>query len=297
MSWSRIQSASNFTGSAVTTLAATYGTSLTAGTKLIAIVQTNDTGNGFCTGVSDGNSNAFTKVADSGETGGYGGVQIWVLDTPVADVGTMQVITATRDANEKMSLLIQEVSGLATGTTGSVDGTPGTLNGNGGSGAVTTGTPTYSSAASNEYLITAVGLNNNGGSFPVLVSSSGSLTADPNNVSFAQAASECGAAYGNSTGGAETNGWAISPGGSSFLGWGVAFAAFKLASGVTRTAAAALTVTPSFAAAAARTAVTGAALTVTPALHATARNATAKNIPGHFFPFSQNATPGWFPFR
>ena len=67
-------------------------------------------------------------------------------------VGTKPTITATWASGGGLGLVVQEVSGLLAGnTTAMVDGTPGTLTGS----TTSTGSPTYSSTAANEFLVSA----------------------------------------------------------------------------------------------------------------------------------------------
>lgn len=227
MAWSRLQSASVFKNGANPTVA--YTSNLTAGTKLICAIL-NYTSGAHANTITDGNSNNFTKVADTGiSSGSFGGVQLWVLDTPAGDVGTTPTVTVTTSGNGPYAMVIQEVSGLKTGTTGSLDGTAGTLTGTQGSEPVTTGSPSYSSTAANEYLVSVVSDTTNGASFPTITPAA--LTADPNNQSFTNASTCTGIAYGNSTNGAESCGWTVSGGNGSFDGWGVILVAFQLASG------------------------------------------------------------------
>lgn len=134
-------------------MAATYGTALTSGTKLIAVVG-NDGGSGSVglpTGISDGtNSMTQLAVASSG-TNGHACVSLWAMDTPAGDVGATPTITASFSGSVDVSILIQEVSGLLPGnTTAMADGTAGTSSGTGGGN---TTSPSYSSTAASEYLI------------------------------------------------------------------------------------------------------------------------------------------------
>ena len=227
MTWTRRQSCSNFeTGSSV---AATFSTAnLTANSKLIAFVQSNVAASGQCTGISDGHGNNFTKIVDSGNPGaGFGGGQLWVLDTPAGDAGTKPAITATLDASTSTSLLVQEVSGLLAGTSGILDGTAGTLNNSTASGSYSSGSPSYSSTAVNEYLVSAFSSDSNGGQAYTLTAPGG-YTADAA-LSGSNFFSQVAIAYGNSANGAESGGWSVAGANGAYQGWGVILVAFKLA--------------------------------------------------------------------
>ena len=152
MSWSVLQSKSH-TAIASATVAATFGTNLTSGTKLIAVVSTSGGSNADPSSVQDGSGNTFTKVASVTRATA---LNLWLgyLDTPAGDVGTTPTITATvaGGGSDDASILVQEVSGLASG---GADGTAGTLAPQFGPG--TYGPPAYPSAAANEYLVYAYG--------------------------------------------------------------------------------------------------------------------------------------------
>jgi hypothetical protein len=225
MAWSRIQSVGVFhNGSSPS---ATFGAGLTSGTKLIVAVL-NYTAGAHISTMTDGGSGSFTKVADTGIcSGSFGGAQLWVLDTPAGDVGTAITVTTTTSGNGPYGMVCQEVSGLLAGTTGSLDGTAGITTGTQGAGSPTISSPAYSSTAVNEYLVSAISVNTNGGSFPTITPGSG--TADPNNQSFTNALNCTGIAYGNSSNGAETNNWSCTGGNGNYFGWGSILVAFQLA--------------------------------------------------------------------
>ena len=83
------------------------------------------------------------------------------LTVPGTFDGTKPVITATGTYAD-MALIIQEVTGLATGTTlaAMVDGTPAVIGG--GTSTTTTGLPAYTSTAASEYLIAVYGDDGDG---------------------------------------------------------------------------------------------------------------------------------------
>lgn len=114
MAWSRLQSAEGSSSSS-TSCAATYGTSLTSGTKLIAEVCAV----GATTlSVKDGAGNTLTRIAvvDLDGSSSNGELSLWAMDTPAADAGTKPTLTATLSTGSFnfTQILIQEISGLAT---------------------------------------------------------------------------------------------------------------------------------------------------------------------------------------
>src|SRR6202035_4100596 len=194
----------------------------TAGTKIIAAVGCflNGHAASVITSVQDAASNPLTLIGRV-TTGTTMDVSLWAMDTPAGDVGIKPAITVTATAGLGISLVVQEVSGLLAGnTTAMCDGT---LASNSGTGGASTGSPTYSSTASSEYLVSMYG--DDGG--PETWTKPAALTADPNDInsnSFATAA----IAYGNSTGGAESASWALT---GTATNWGTLLVAFKLAAG------------------------------------------------------------------
>jgi hypothetical protein len=212
--WAVLQSASAST--AATTVSATFSTAnVQAGTKIIAIVSVGATSAPAVTSVKDAALNTWTQVGNANQANGR--VYIFALDTPAGDVGTKPTLTATAAGTAGLGIVIQEVSGLASGnTTAMCDGTAGTLTGT----ASSTGSPSYSSAAAGEYLLSAYGDFGTGNT----VVPAGGWTPDAHNVN-ASTNSCCLAQYKSSTGGAETDGFTSADGG----GWAVAEIAFKLA--------------------------------------------------------------------
>jgi hypothetical protein len=227
-------------------VAATFGTNLTAGTKLLAFVQVADPSGGIdpvCTGVSDGGSGSFSLLSDVPSSGNPGsGVltqhsYIWELDTPAGDAGTKPTITAVLSggAGAYGDMLVQEVPGLLPGSS-CMDGTPGTLAGSATAG-YSTGTPAYASSAAGEYLV-AFYADNGGSGIPPSWTAPAGYTADPNAVN-SQAFGNIAVCYKDSTGGTESDGYAVAN--STFDLWGLVLVAFQLAStDITGTAALAL---------------------------------------------------------
>src|SRR6266705_1244179 len=103
---------------------------ISAGSKIIAYVTVDVPSGISVTGVADGASNAWTLIGRIAGAGSAQEASIWALDVPAGDVGTKPAITATASANCDMAILVQEVSGLASGnTTAMCDGSPATLTG------------------------------------------------------------------------------------------------------------------------------------------------------------------------
>ena len=224
MAWSRLQSASNGVG-AGSAVSATYGSNLTSGSKLIAVVTVFAT---TTSTVKDGAGNSFTKLASVGlnnNTASNGELSLWAIDTPAGDAGTTPTITATpASASGFYAILIQEVSGLLAGnTTAMLDGTAGTSFAN---SSTSLACGAYSSTAANEYLVALYGDDQNtDGTIPSSVSGSATYTLDASNLGSHEAVA---IAYGNSTGGAETATFTIP---ANTNDQGTILVAFKLAGG------------------------------------------------------------------
>src|SRR5580704_4878816 len=207
MAWSRVQSASAAANLPGTTQALAYSSNVSSGTKLIAVVVAN--GSVTTSTVKDGAGNSLTKILAQllDNTAADGELSLWAMDTPAGDVGTAPTLTATfsSSAVSTSGMLIQEVSGLAAGNTvaAMIDGTAGA---NFGAGGTSTGSPTYSSAASNEYLVSCVGDNENvtNGNY----TAPAGYTADPNNLNNNNLADVL-IAFKNSTGGTESASWTM----------------------------------------------------------------------------------------
>ena len=215
MGWAVVQSAKKAATSAIaTTGAAAFGTNLSSGTKIIAAVSVPY---GTVSGVSDG-TNSLTLIGRKTVTNLLD-VSLWAMDTPAGDVGTKPTITATLTNSAQSSVLIQEVSGLLPGnTTAMADGTPGS---NTGTGGASTGSPAYTSTASNEYLVSVYG--DDGG--PETFTKPTALTADANSVN-ANSYDDIAIAYGNSTNGTEAGSWALA---GTSADWATLLVAFQLA--------------------------------------------------------------------
>jgi hypothetical protein len=150
-----------------------------------------------------------------------GTLWIFVLNTPSGDAGTKPAIKATdNQSGDFVSLLVIEVSGLATGSTlaALVDGTAGGSSGT--SSPITN--PTYSSSVANEFLVSCVG-----DTMSATWTHPTGYTPSANNLngsSFADAS----LSYANSTGGTESAVWTFTGSGGQY---GSILVAFKLASG------------------------------------------------------------------
>jgi hypothetical protein len=221
VAWSVLQSVS-FSNSATTSYPATFTTAnLSAGSKLICAVASDASSAQTITSVKDGAGNTMTSLASVTLSDGTGIVALLAMDTPAGDVGTKPTITLTTGQSGSASMLVQEVSGLLAGnTTAMIDGTAGTA---AGSASGTTTNPTYSSNASNEYLIVIYGDAGNGITW---TAPSSPWTGDANgiNTSFNN---DVEIAYRNSTGTNETGQYSINGG----VDYGIVLVAFKLPGG------------------------------------------------------------------
>jgi hypothetical protein len=227
MAWSVLQSASfTETTAALTSFGVTYGTNLSAGTKLIAVVEASGGGSVSIstTQVKDGAGNSFTKIYAIGLDGNtiQGELSLWAMDTPAGDVGTKPTITATTSSGEfGANILVQEVSGLAVGNTTAamIDGSAQSVDGPSGA---TTGSPSYSSTAVNEYLMALYGDNC---SSTITWTAPGGYNVDTHAVN-SNSSGDCGVAYKNSTGGTETGSWSRT---NTSSNWAAVLVAFQLA--------------------------------------------------------------------
>lgn len=210
-SWAVKQSVSTV-GNTSASYSVTMPNNVAAGDKLLAFVEAS--GKNTVSSLKDNNGNAYssvTSVSRSSCTGCTLYVKVYELDVPSADVGTKPTTTLTMTGTNGASLLVQEVSGLATGV--DRDGTAANKNGAGGT---STGNPAYTSTAAGEYLITVGGSGNGTWTAP------SGWTTDPNNVN-GNAAGDINVAYKPSTGSAETGSWGLS--GANF--WGDIMVALK----------------------------------------------------------------------
>jgi hypothetical protein len=212
MAWGFVQSASGITFG--TSISVTFTTAnVSAGNKIIAVIAS--ASSTAPSTVQDGGGNPWTQIAAAINASPTAGLWLYALDVPAADAGTKPTITASGLGSNGLSMVIQEISGLAPGnTTAMRDGTAGTLTGT----ASSTGSPSYASTAVSEYLVCCYG--DHQGASPAFLGSP--WTADPANTASQSHAS---VEYRNSTGGAETSGWT----GASANGWAVLTVAFKIA--------------------------------------------------------------------
>lgn len=225
MSWSVLQS--NGANADGMTGLLTYLSNLSSGTKLIAAVQVYQ---GTTTSVTDGNGNNFTKIQANAYTTSqdHGELSVWALDTPAGDVGTKPTVTVTTSFGGTAwtgAMVIQEVSGLATGYT--VDGTPaissGTISSN---GSVSTGT--YSTTAAGEYLLAAYSDDEYAQTTVGTPTGSTTYTLDAHSQNFTFT-DNCCLAYGNSSNGTETCSFPLT-GVTTTIDWATVIVAFPLAS-------------------------------------------------------------------
>lgn len=219
-SWNVLQSAGNNAHApAGNTLSVTLSTNLTSGSKLLAWLSWDNGNTLVFTSLQDTAGNNFTLVSGTLQNGnsGFGASGLWYLDTPAGDVGSTTVITATFNTTIDCALVVQEVSGLLTGSAGT-DGSAGDLTGSTTGSAQ--GPPTYASTASGEYLTYT--LLDNGGTTGFAGPSG--YNADANNQLSAN--SSVNVYYKSSTGTTETG--TFTPGSGS-LGWNMVMVAFKLA--------------------------------------------------------------------
>lgn len=258
MSWSVLQSAGSAASASTGSKSLAFSTAnLSSGSKIIVAVSVSMLAHATATvaSVDDGNSNNLTLIGRK-TSGTNTDVSLWAMDTPAGDVGTKPTMTVTLSgSNGEISMVIMEVSGLLSGnTTAMCDGT---LASNSGSGGSSTGTPTYSSTAANEFLVSVYG-DDGGPETWTKPTSTTSATGSVNSNGNA----DCAVAYKNSANGTESDSWALS---GSAADWCTLIVAFKLASsGTTYDADVTETVTASVTAGAALApAVAGASQTIT----------------------------------
>jgi hypothetical protein len=212
------------TSSTLTATTAAFGSALTSGTKLIAYVQVDATATPST--VKDTAGNSFTQIL-AYTTNATSHAYIYVLDTPAGDVGTKPTVTLTCTGTANgIAILVQEVAGLAPGTTAGacLDGSAGLAN----ASPVTTFTwswGAYSSTLANEYLVAFYGDTGDGSG--TSNTTPPGYTADANNIS-SNANEDLRVYYKNSTGGAETvTNESVTDTGS--IAWNTVLVAFKLA--------------------------------------------------------------------
>ena len=234
MTWSVLQSGKSATDSWIsgTTSVAYTTANVSSGSKLLAVVTVFQT---TTTAVKDAGANSFTKLASiamDNSSVTYGEVSLWAIDTPSGDVGTKPVLTPAfaSGGTTAAAVVIQEVSGLATGTTiaamldqTTATGTSfGVLSAN---GNVVCGS--YSTGAAGEYLVALYGDDENSNITLGTPTGAATYTLDANSEQ-ATGIEQCTIAYGNSTGGAETATFAAT-GYTSATQWGTILVAFRLA--------------------------------------------------------------------
>lgn len=223
MAYSVLQSVSVSNTVSSNTLALAYSTAnLTSGTKLLAAIAFAGTSTQHVISVKDGAGNTFTQVVEQAlSTNGY--TYLFAIDTPAGDVGTKPTITATWTVGQNITdkaMLLQEVSGLAVGNTlaAMIDGTAGS---NGGTGGSSTGSPTYSSTAAGEYLVSVYG--DDGG--PETWTKPTGTTSDTHSIN-SNSANDLAVAWKDSTNGTEAGSWALT---GTSADWGTILCAFKAA--------------------------------------------------------------------
>lgn len=219
MAWSVLQSASGF-GSSVSSETATFTTAnLSAGSKIIAAISIGATSAAAISSVTATGGNTLTQIGAASQ--GNARIYLYAIDAAgsggTSMVGTKPTITATFASAGGLGIVIQEVSGLLAGnTTAMADGTAGTLTGT----AASTGSPTYSSSAANEYLVSCYADFGSG----VTPAAAGGWTLDASSIR-GSTESDCIIQYKNSTGGSESDGFTSADTG----GWAITEVAFKLA--------------------------------------------------------------------
>jgi hypothetical protein len=194
MAWSRVQSiTAGPSGSHVTTLTATLSTTPITGNKIIVYVGVGSPQPSSIT-VADGNAVALTAITTLVEAPSFSASQVFCYDVPATP---SKVFTATLTSAD-VSMLVQEISGLASGTTGALDATATNVTGT--AAPPFTG-PAYTTSAANEYL---AGVYVDDGNGVNMVVPSG-YTPDANNLNNS-GDQDLVVAYKNSTGGPETTG-------------------------------------------------------------------------------------------
>jgi hypothetical protein len=220
MAWNVVQSASG-TGAGVTSLTVTYASNVASGTKLVAYAgDSNSSGTSLITSIQDAALNTFTDCGTvSGTAGGGSDTTLRAMDTPAGDVGTKPAIKISLSSTNDIGMVIQEVSGLATGNTTAamLDGSAATVQE---LPTTSQAQPAYTSHAANELLYSI--LTDNGNSVTWALSG---YTLDTQSVQ-GSALNDAVVGYKNSTNGAESGSWTTS---GTPTGSGLIVVAFKLA--------------------------------------------------------------------
>ena len=117
MAWGWVQSAGGANGNAGTsTLTVTFATAnVTSGNKIIAAISYT-TITRTITSVQDAALNSLTQVGFLSSSANSIVTALYAMDVPAGDVGTKPAIKLTLSAGSESSMVIQEISGLATGT-------------------------------------------------------------------------------------------------------------------------------------------------------------------------------------
>jgi hypothetical protein len=227
MVWSYLQGASAQT-LVNTNASATYGSNVSAGTKLIVLIGCGGS-TPTLTSVQDGSGNNFTQGAFIKGSVSLGTIAaLYFLDTPAGSVGTKPTVTVIWSSNQDTTVTLLELSGLLPGnTTACLDGTPGTVQA---TETASFSQPAYSSSVANEFLISYT-CDNGGGVTGTRPAGYTDATTGPGssgssldfNTSSATNSMLC---YKNSTGGAESGNWGFA--GGTLTGAAFIVAAFQI---------------------------------------------------------------------
>lgn len=214
--------------SATLTVAVSFSSNLSAGTKLIAFVS-NDKTSTIST-VKDTAGNSFVQLTSNNANANEASF-IYVLDTPAGDVGATTTITATFTGTANgVGMIIMEVPGLLAGTTSAIlDGTAGIGQGNSvlaASPGTNLTVPAYSSTVAGEFLVLFQADNGDTTGSTVTTpsgytASTGNTTNDSNDGDHVF--------YKNSTGGSEAPATIAAIDAGNAFDWNISFVAFKLA--------------------------------------------------------------------
>jgi len=226
VAWSRVQSASGGP-TAGTSATITLGQSPVQGNKLIVLAGTDSVSGATFTATLGATSlvniSGAQQFNDAGEVSGA----VFVVDVPVSPSSTITI--TSNQAGASVYGYAIEVSGLLAGTTTAIiDGGAWPAPSHG--GTTTYSGPSYTTTASNEFLIGTY--TDNGG--PTTYAAAGGYTLDPTSAGppptsagiNSNASGDSVIVYKNSTGGAESAPFSLS---GSAAGWISNLAAFKLA--------------------------------------------------------------------
>lgn len=200
MAWSVVQS-KPATTAAASTLSITLNTTPTTGNKIIIAADISTSVSTPTLKDNNGAGASLTLLA-SAVNGTNNQVYLFAYDVPATPQTVFQIAVAS--GNPAMVLLAQEVSGLVTGnTTAMIDGTAGTVTGSIPSTGGNSTSPTYSSTAASEYLVSAHG---DWGEAVTWTAPSG-YTLDTNSTN-GSATADLLVGYKNSANGSESAVWA-----------------------------------------------------------------------------------------